>query len=164
MMWHLVYTSITTGFRCFVECLMHSAKAILGSTRQRASGKKSVGKEFFADRLLSGTRRVQSRHSAKKSPRHGTGSVSTCFAECHVRGARQRFFNFFFQNFFAECPTGEALGKDFFLIISLPRALLGRRSANIFYFFFVISLPSARVRALGKEANFFWFYIHKHNI
>jgi len=64
--------------KAFAEC----------STRQRASGKKSVGKEFFAERFLSGTQqslcRVQSRHSAKKSPRHGTGSVSTCFAECHV--------------------------------------------------------------------------------
>ena len=72
--------------KAFAEC----------STRQRASGKKSVGKELFAECLLSGTRqslcRVQSRHSAKKSDRHSAGSVSTCFAECHVRGAQQRFF------------------------------------------------------------------------
>ena len=104
-----------------------------GSTRQRASGKKSVGKEFFVERLLSGTRqslrRVQSRHSAKKSDRHGAGCVSTCFAECHVRGARQRFFNFFFK-------------------ISLPSALPGRHSANIFFNNFFAECPARS--ALGK--------------
>jgi hypothetical protein len=87
---------------------------------QRAYGKKCIGKEFFAECLLSDTRqrlyRVQTQHSAKKSGHHGGNSVSACFAECHVRGTRQRFL-FFFQNFFAECPASEALGKDFFYFL-----------------------------------------------
>ena len=153
----LIKKSIITGFRRFVECLMHSAKATLPSakplprsTRQSASGKKSVGKEFLAECLLSGTRqslcRVQSRHSAKKSPRHGTGSVSTCFAECHVRGARQRFFNFFFK-------------------ISLPSALPGRHLAKIFFIFFNNFFAECPALALGKAGNsIFLFYIHKHSI
>ena len=72
-------------------------KAFAGcSTWQRASGKKLVGKDFFAGCFLSGTRqrlcRVQTRHPAKKSGRYGAGSVIPCFAGCHVRGTRQRFF------------------------------------------------------------------------
>ena len=86
--------------------------------------------------------RVQSRHLVKKSGRHGAGCVNTCFAECHVRGARQRFFNFF-SKILCRVRRHSAKIFLFFLIISLPSALLGRRSANIFYFFFVISLPSA---------------------
>jgi hypothetical protein len=55
-------------------------KAFAGcSTRQRAAGKKLVGKDFFAGCFLSGTRqrlcRVQIRHPAKKSGRHGAGSI-----------------------------------------------------------------------------------------
>ena len=76
--------------------------------------------------------------------------------------ALQRFFLFFFQNFFAERPAGEALGKDFFnnFFAECPaRSALGKD----FFIFFVISLPSVRVRALGKEAIFL-FYIHKHSI
>jgi hypothetical protein len=56
-------------------------KAFAGcSTQQRAAGKKLVGKDFFAGCFLSGTRqrlcRVQIRHPAKKSGRHGAGSIS----------------------------------------------------------------------------------------
>jgi hypothetical protein len=72
-------------------------KTFIGcSTRQRAAGKKLVGKDFFAGCFLSGTRqrlcRVQTQHPAKKSGRHGVGSISRWFARCHVRGTRQRFF------------------------------------------------------------------------
>ena len=65
-----------------------------GSTRQRASGKKSVGKEFFVERFLSGTRqslrRVQSRHSAKKSDRHAARMISSaCIQDpIHLRARR----------------------------------------------------------------------------
>ena len=48
--------------KAFAEC----------STRQRASGKKSVGKEFFAECLLSGTRQSllpSAQHSAKLEPK-----------------------------------------------------------------------------------------------
>ena len=79
-----------------------------GSTRQRASGKKSVGKEFFAERLLSGTRQRKVTVTEPVALAHALPSVMS-----------------------------EALGKDFLI------------------FFFIISLSSARVRALGKEANFF---------
>ena len=76
-----------------------------GSTRQRASGKKSVGKEFFAECLLSGTRQRKVTVTAPVPLAHALPSAMS-----------------------------EALGKDFFifLIISLPSALPGRRSANIF--------------------------------
>ena len=106
-----------------------------GSTRQRAFGKKSVGKEFFAERLLSDTQqslcRVQSRKVTITAPVALAHALPSAMSE-----ALDKDFLFFFQNFFAERPTGEALGKDFFLIISLPSALPGRRSANIFKFFF----------------------------
>ena len=127
---------------------MHSAKATLSSAKplsRAALGKeppvkKSIDKEFFAERLLSDTRQslsqVQSRHSAKKSDRHGTSCVSTCFAECHVRGARQRFFNFFFK-------------------ISLPSALPGRHSAKIFFNNFFAECPARS--ALGKYFLIFFF-------
>ena len=76
----------TTEFRRFAGC----------STRQKASGKKLVGKDFFAGCFLSDTQqrlcRVQTRHPAKKSGRYGAGSVIPCFVGCHVRGTRQRFF------------------------------------------------------------------------
>ena len=141
---------------------MHSAKATLprAALGKEPPVKNPSAKNSLPIAFLSGTRqslrRVQSRHSAKKSDRHGAGCVSTCFAECHVRGARQRFLIFvskflcrvpyrvgtrqrffiFFNNFFAECPARSALGK-YFLI------------------FFVISLPSALALTLGKEAFFY---------
>jgi hypothetical protein len=50
------------------------------STRQRTSGKKLTGKDFFAGCFLSGTRqrlcRGQIRHLANKSDRYGAGSMS----------------------------------------------------------------------------------------
>ena len=65
-------------------------------------------------------------------------------------------FFIFFNNFLAECPARSALGKYFLIFFRnffaecLVRAALGK------YFFKKKSLPSARVRALGKEANFFY--------
>ena len=92
-----------------------------GSTRQRVSGKKSVGKEFFVERLLSGTR---------LDTRQRKVTVTAPVALAHA------------------LPNAmlEALDKDFlifFFKISLPSALPGRHSANIFLFFLIISLPSA---------------------
>ena len=120
---------------------MHSAKATLPSAKPLP--RAALGKEPPVK-----------NPSAKNSlPTAFYRALGKVFAECNL-GTRQRKVtvtapvalahalpsvmsealgkDFFFQNFFAECPTGEALGEDFFLIISLPSALPGRRSANIF--------------------------------
>ena len=177
---------IHSRFGRFVECLMHSANATLPSAKplsRAALGKEPPIKNPSAKNslpiaFLSGTRqslrRVQSRHSAKKSDRHGAGCVSTCFAECHVRGARQRFFNFFFKislpsalpgrhsakiflfflnNFFAECPARSALGKYFLIFFRNFFAECPVRAALGKYFFKKKSLPSALALALGKARN-----------
>ena len=129
-----------------------------GSTRQRASGKKFVGKEFFAECLLSGTRQrkvtvtvpVPLAHALPSAMSEALGKDFLIFFSkflCRVPyrgGTRQRFF---FNNFFDKCPARSALGKYFFFVISLPSALalaLGKAGNSV------------RVRALGKEANFFF--------
>ena len=126
------------------------------STRQRASGKKSVDKEFSTECLLSGTRQ-----------RKVTITAPAPLAHALLRLGKD-FFNFF-SKFLCRASYRGGTRQRFFFIISLPSALPGRHSAKIFLFFFVISLlsalsgrhseflalPSVRVRALGKEANFF---------
>jgi len=96
-----------------------SAKNFLPSVFYRALGK------VFAECNL-GTQQRKVTVTAPVPLAHALPSV--------MSEALGKDFLIFFQNFFAECPTGEALGKDFFifLIISLPSALPGRRSANIF--------------------------------
>ena len=65
--------------KAFAEC----------GTRQRTLGKKLVGKDLFAECLLSGTRqrlcRVFRGHLAKKSDYHGAGPID----------GQQRIFYFF---------------------------------------------------------------------
>ena len=138
----------TTGFRRFAECLMHPANATLPSAKpllraalskeppvKNPSAKNSLpsvfyralGKVFAECNLCTRQRKVTV-----------TAPVALAHALPNVMSdALGKDFLIFFQNFFAECPARSALGK-YFLI-----------------FFFVISLPSTRVRALGKEANFF---------
>jgi hypothetical protein len=116
-------------------------KAFAGcSTRQRAAGKKSAGKDFFAGCFLSSTRqrlcRVQTRYPAKKSGRHGACSVSPWFAGCHVRGTRQIFFLIFF-------------------LIFLCRVRCRKDTRQRFFIFFIISLPGVAPGAPGKEFLFF---------
>jgi hypothetical protein len=67
---------ITTGIAFFAECLRHSAKAILHSTKPLPSvtlDKYFIGKGFFADYFFSDTLqrlcRVSKKHSAKKNTR-----------------------------------------------------------------------------------------------
>jgi len=76
--------------KAFAEC----------GTRQSTHGKKLIGKALFAECILSGTRqrlcRVPRKHSAKKSDRHGAGSVDGHFAECQpCRHSAKIFLNFF---------------------------------------------------------------------
>ena len=88
-----------------------------GSTRQRASGKKSVGKEFFAEQLLSGTRqslcRVQSRHSAKKSDRHSAGSLAHALPSV-MSEALGKDFLIFFSKFLCRVPYRGDTRQSFF--------------------------------------------------
>ena len=100
---------------------MHSAKATLPSAKPLP--KAALGKEPPVKNL-----------SAKNSlPSVFYRALGKVFAECNL-GTRQRKvtvtapvalvhalsealgedFLFFFQNFFAECPIGETLGKVFF--------------------------------------------------
>ena len=75
--------------KAFAEC----------GTRQRTHGKKLIGKDLFAECLLSGTRqrlcRVPRGHSAKKSYRHGAGPVDGHFAECQPCRHSAKIFYFF---------------------------------------------------------------------
>jgi hypothetical protein len=114
-------------------------KAFAGcSTRQRATGKKSVGKDFFVGCFLSSTRqrlcRVQTRHPAKKNavtvPAPSAlglpGAMSEALGKdfliyfsnflCRVpyREAPGKDFLIFFYNFFAGCRAAGAPGKEFF--------------------------------------------------
>ena len=121
----------TTGFRFFAECLRHSAKAILHSTKalpSAALGKAHTVKNWSAKHSLPSVfYRALGKgggHSTKKSDRHGAGPVDGHFAECqpcrhsakifyffkkkslpsaNPSGTWQRVFIFFLQNFFAEC-------------------------------------------------------------
>ena len=109
-----------------------------GSTRQRTSGKKSVGKKFFAERLLSGTRqslcRVQSRHSAKKSDRHGAGCVSTCLPSA-MSEALGKDFLIFFSKFLCRVPYQGGTRQIFFLKKNLCGVLGSGHSAKRLIFF-----------------------------
>ena len=160
----LMLDRITIGFRRFAECLMHSAKATLPSAKPLP--RAALGKEHPV-------KNPSAKNSLSSAFYRALGKV---FAECNL-GTRQRkvtvttlvalahalpsamsealgkdFFNFFqnffaerpagealgkdfFNNFFAECPARSALGKDFFIffVISLPSALSGRHSAKIFF-------------------------------
>ena len=76
--------------KAFAEC----------GTRQSTHGKKLIGKALFAECILSGTRqrlcRVPRKHSAKKSDRHGAGSVDGHFAECQPCRHSAKIFLIFF--------------------------------------------------------------------
>ena len=117
----------STGFRRFAECLMHSAKATLPSAKPLP--RAALGKEPPVKNL-----------SAKNSlPSAFYRVLGKVFAECNL-GTRQSKVTVTAPVMLPHAlPSGmsEALGKDFLI------------------FFFIISLSSARVRALGKEANFF---------
>ena len=76
--------------KAFAEC----------GTWQSTHGKKLIGKALFAECILSGTRqrlcRVPRKHSAKKSDRHGAGSVDGHFAECQPCRHSAKIFLIFF--------------------------------------------------------------------
>ena len=77
----------------------HSAKNCLPNAFYRALGK------VFAECNL-GTRQRKVTGTAPVPLAHALPSA--------MSEALGKDFLIFFQNFFAECPTGEALGKDFF--------------------------------------------------
>ena len=123
---YVLRVPITTGFRRFAECLMHSAKATLPSIKplpraaldkeppvKNPSAKNSLPIAFyralgkvFAECNL-GTRQRKVTITAPVALVHALPSA--------MSEALGKDFLFFFQNFFAECPTREALGKDFFI-------------------------------------------------
>ena len=125
---------------------MHLAKATLPSTKNLPSA--ALGKEPPVK-----------NPSAKNSlPSVFYRALCKVFVECNL-GTRQRKvivtapvalahalpsamsealgkdFLIFFSKFLCRVPYRGGTRQSFFLIISLPRALLGRRSTNIFYFF-----------------------------
>ena len=133
-------------------------KAFAGcSTRQRASVKKLVGKDFFAGCFLSGTRqrlcRVQTRHPAKKSGRYLRHPL-LCRVPCQRHPAK--IFLIFFQIFFAGCRAGEAPGKDVFIffIISLPGVSPRGHPAKSFFIFFRNFFAGCQV--MGHPAKIFF--------
>ena len=106
-------------------------KAFAGcSTRQRASGKKLVGKDFFAGCFLSGTRQ---RKVVVTTPAPSSLALPGAMSDAPGKD----FFNFFFK-------------------ISLPGAVPGRHPAKIFYFFYNFFAGCCTAGAPGKE--FFYFF------
>ena len=103
--------------KVFAEC----------GTRQRTLGKKLVGKDLFAEYLLSDTRqrlcRMPRGHSAKKSDHHGASPVDGGFAECQPCRHSVKIFYIFLKKILCRVP-------------------IDRRSAKTFYFLKKSSLPS----------------------
>ena len=91
--------------KVFIEC----------GTQQRTHGKKLIGKVLFAECLLSGTRQRLYReprgHLAKKSDRHGVGSVDGRFAECNTFRHSAKIFLFFLKKISLPSALYSALGK-----------------------------------------------------
>ena len=118
--------------KAFAEC----------GTRQRTHSKKLIGKDRFAECLLSGTRqrlcRVPRGHSAKKSDRHGDVPVDGHFAECQPCRHSVKIFYFFLKKFFAECQPCRHSAKIFLFFLKkiLCRVPSIRPLAKMFYFFF----------------------------
>jgi len=78
--------------KSFAEC----------GTRQRTHGKKLIGKDRFAECLLSGTRQ---RKATVTTP----APLTVALPSANHAGTRQRFFLFlFFKNFYVECPLADA--------------------------------------------------------
>jgi hypothetical protein len=101
---------------------------------------------------------VQTRHPAKKSGRHGASSISLWFAGCHVRGTRQRFFNFFIISLpgaMSEAPSKYFF--NFFSKFSLPSALPGDTRQRFFLIFFYNFFAGCHVR--GTRQRFFLIFL-----
>ena len=137
-------------------------KAFAGcSTRQRASGKKLVGKDFFAGCFLSGTRqrlyRVQTRHRQRKVVVTAPAPSSLALPGAMSEAPGKDFFNFFFKFSLPGAVPGGTRQRFFYFIfiISLPGVAPRGHPAKSFLFFFVISLPGAR--SWGTRQRIFFF-------
>jgi len=128
MMYGKCDVTITTGFRHFAECLMHSAKATLSSAKPLP--RAALGKE-------PPIKNPSAKNSLPSAFYRALGKV---FAECSL-GTRQGKVTVTAPVALAHAlpsAMSEVLGKDFlifFFKISLPSALPGRHSAKNFLIF-----------------------------
>ena len=147
--------------KAFAEC----------GTRQRTHGKKLIGKDLFAECLLSGTRK-------RKATVTAPAPLTVALPSANPAGTRQRFFIFFKKNFFAECqpfrhsaklfyffkkflcrvPTIQTLGKVFLFFLKkfFAECQPSGTRQTFFIFFKKISLPS--VNPEGTRQRFFIFF------
>ena len=119
-------------------------------------------------------------HSAKKSDRHGGGSVDGHFAECqpcrhsanifflkkislpsaNPEGTRQRAF-IFFEKFLCWVPTLQALGKEFLFFLKKILCRVPTHKALGKDFLFFLKKILCRVPSIRPSAKMFYYYFLK---
>jgi hypothetical protein len=140
------------------------------STRQRATGKKSVGKDFFIGHLAKtlpsanpapGKEKWPSRRQLRQPllcqvpcQRHPTKIFyfffSNFFCRVPCRGGTRQIFFIFFYNFFAGCRAAGAPGKEFFLFFSYFLCRVSYQGGTQQRIFLKKSLLGALALTLGK--------------
>jgi hypothetical protein len=135
------------------------AESLPRGSRQRALGKEALGKEFFAESHVEGSRQRLCRGpetpSAKPTAPSKNVNVNVVFAESQPTRLSAKTFLFFLEPVFAESLDGRLSAKGVF-----AESLAGWLSAKTFYYFFKKIFAESQLSRLSAKLEIFFVYIY----